>query len=235
MITAAHFTPLDNPIWHSLNTIHARFAEGGELARRFDPAIGPLAGMKEQSAEAYRALGDLLSPSESAVLFLDSEPELPPGWRMHMHLPLDQMVCEAAPKTPEGVFPFQTLTLADAPEMLELATLTEPGPFRTRTHELGAFLGIREAGRLAAMAGQRLALPGFTEVSAVCTHLGFRGRGYALALVAAVARDIHERGKIPILHVLPTNTAAIRVYQSAGFNLRRTLHLAVVFPPSRPH
>jgi predicted GNAT family acetyltransferase len=234
MITAAHFNALDNPIWHSLNTIHARFAEGGELARRFDPAIGPLAGMKEQSPETYRALGELLSPSESAALFLDSEPKLPPGWRIHMHLPLDQMVCEAAPKTPEGMFQFQTLTVADVPEMLDLAALTEPGPFRTRTHELGAFLGIREAGRLAAMTGQRLALPGFIEVSAVCTHPHFRGRGYALALVAAVARAVHERGEIPLLHVLSTNTAAIRVYQSAGFTLRRTLHLAVVFPPSRP-
>jgi predicted GNAT family acetyltransferase len=233
MATETEFRALDNPIWHSLTTRHARFGQGDGLARRFEPGIGPLAGMMEQSAEAYRALRDLLSPGEAAALFLDSAPELPPGWRSVRHEPMDQMICEAAPEARDGEFRFEALGANDVPEMLELTALTEPGPFRPRTYDLGGFLGIREAGRLAAMAGRRLALPGFIEISAVCTHPDFRGRGYALALVAAVAGAIHARGETPILHVLPTNTAAIRVYQAAGFKLRRTLHLAVVFPPSR--
>lgn len=223
---------LDNPIWNSLTTLHARFAVGDGLARRFDSEIGPLAGIKEQSPEAYGALGELFSPEEFAVLFLDTAPELPPGWRVHMHVPMSQMICEGRPAAPEGHHFFEPLGVGDVPEMLELTKLTEPGPFRKRTFELGGFLGIREAGRLAAMTGQRLALPEFTEVSAVCTHPDFRGRGYAAALVAAVAGTIHERGERPILHVL-TENAAVRVYQSVGFTLRRTLHLAVVFPPAR--
>jgi predicted GNAT family acetyltransferase len=232
MATEAEFKALDNPIWHSLTTRHARFGQGDGLARRFEPGIGPLAGMMEQSAEAYRALADLSSPGEAAALFLDSAPELPAGWRSVRHEPMDQMICEAAPEARYGEFRFQALGADDVPEMLELTALTEPGPFRPRTYDLGGFLGIRENGRLAAMAGQRLALPGFTEVSAVCTHPDFRGRGYGLALVGAVARAIAVQGETPILHVLPTNSGAIRVYEAAGFTRRRTLHLAVVFPPS---
>ena len=117
--------------------------------------------------------------------------------------------------------------------VLELTALTEPGPFRPRTYELGEFWGIRENGHLAAMAGQRLALPGFIEISAVCTHPDFRGRRYSASLVSAMARAIDQRGQTPILHVLPTNAAAISVYESVGFVKRRSFDLTVVFPPSR--
>jgi ribosomal protein S18 acetylase RimI-like enzyme len=232
MNTKTEFDALDNPIWHSLRTTHARFAVGDGLALRFDPEIGPLAGMREQSPEAYRTLGALFSPKEFAILFLDSAPELPTGWRVHLQSTINQMVCEALPAAPNGPFVFEHLGATDVSGMLELTGLTEPGPFRTRTYELGGFLGIHEAGRLAAMAGQRLALPGFTEISAVCTHPDFRGRGYAAALVSVVARAINERGDTPFLTVLQSNVAAIRVYESIGFRLRRTLHLAVAFPPA---
>jgi ribosomal protein S18 acetylase RimI-like enzyme len=234
MVTETLLTLLDNPIWNSLSTSRARFAQGGALARRFDPAIGPLAGLKEQSAEAYGELGELLSPGEFAVLFLDSAPEPPPGWQLLLHRPGNQMIWEGAslPSSPE--IAIQPLGADDIPEMLELTALTDPGPFRARTIELGGFLGIREGGRLAAMAGERLALPGFTEVSAVCTHPDFRGRGYAQALVSAVVRTIQLRGETPILHVYSSNTAAVRVYEALGFVLRRQLHIAVVMPPEAP-
>lgn len=225
---------LDNPIWHSLCTHHARFAQGDALAKRFHSDIGPLAGMKDQSPEAYRALAPLFEPGDFAVLFLDSEPQIPQGWKVLRHEPMEQMVCEstaaelAARAHSEPAI--EILSSQDIPEILELTALTEPGPFRSRTFELGGFLGIREAGRLAAISGQRLAMPGFTEVSAVCTHPDFRGHGYAKALVAAVARNIRTRGETPFLEVLQSNTNAIRVYESVGFAIRRTLHLAVVIP-----
>src|SRR5580658_5427623 len=107
MATEAEFAALNNPIWHSLTTLHARFAVGDGLARRFDAEIGPLAGMREQSPEAYRALGDLFSPGEAAALFLDVPPELPPGWRFQRHVPMDQMICEARPAAPERHLCFQ--------------------------------------------------------------------------------------------------------------------------------
>ena len=112
--------------------------------------------------------------------------------------------------------------------MLELAELTEPGPFRKRTIELGEFHGIFDSGHLAAMAGQRLHLPHFVEVSAVCTHPDARGRGYARSLMSIVIQEILQREKIPFLHSFSDNYPAIRVYESLGFTLRRTLHLAVL-------
>jgi predicted GNAT family acetyltransferase len=228
---------LDNPIWYSLCTCHARFAQGDSLARRFLPEIGPLAGMKDQSREAYSSLAQLFAPGDFAVLFLDSEPQIPQGWNILRHEPMEQMVCantagEPAPFT-RSEPAIETLSSADIPDILELTALTEPGPFRQRTFELGGFLGIRDAGRLAAISGQRLALPGFTEVSAVCTHPDFRGRGYARALVAAVSRNIRMRGEVPFLEVLQSNTNAVRVYESVGFAVRRTFHLAVVIPHRR--
>jgi predicted GNAT family acetyltransferase len=112
--------------------------------------------------------------------------------------------------------------------MLELAKLTEPGPFRERTIELGGFFGIFEDQRLLAMAGQRMRVPGFVEVSAVCTHPDARGRGYAGIVMRNVMRDIWEAGQTAFLHVLSDNMSAIRVYEDLGFTTRRLLHLAVI-------
>jgi len=224
---------LDNPIWNSLSTLHARFAQGGELAKRFHPEIGPLAGLRQQSPEAYAALGQLFSPDEFAILFLESAPQIPQNWRMLKHDTIVQMVCTEPELAKVGLredLPIMPLGAYDRAEMLDLATLTEPGPFRLRTSELGRFIGIREGSRLAAMAGERVALPGFTEVSAVCTHPDFRGRGYAKALVAATCHGIFDRNETPFLTSYKSNTNAIRVYESVGFTLRRTFHLAVVLP-----
>jgi predicted GNAT family acetyltransferase len=119
------------------------------------------------------------------------------------------------------------LTDADASEMLALARLTEPGPFLARTHEMGSFVGIRVAGRLAAMAGERFRFPGYTEVSGVCTHPDFRGRGFARLLSASVAGRIESRGERPFLHAWKDNAAAISLYQSLGFELRAEVNVAV--------
>ncbi|MGH9518070.1 MAG: GNAT family N-acetyltransferase, partial [Terriglobales bacterium] len=83
-------------------------------------------------------------------------------------------------------------------------------------------------GRLAAMAGERLHPPGFTEVSAVCTHPDFAGQGLAAALVTAAARRILARGEVPMLHVRSDNSRAIALYQRLGFRERIRLHLLVV-------
>jgi len=122
------------------------------------------------------------------------------------------------------------LTAADVPAMLELTALTEPGPFGPSTRKLGEFFGIFAGGRLLAMAGQRLRLPGFVEISAVCTHPEARGHGYARALVSEVVGSILRMGATPFLHVFSANDAAIRVYEGVGFMRRRSLQLAVIKP-----
>lgn len=160
-----------------------------------------------------RAFGDLV--------FLTPEPPTDaPGVAIAWQQRGVQMFATRLAGTSNGSHEIVPLTSADAPQMLELSTLTEPGPFFSRTHELGEFVGIKEAGRLVAMAGERMKPEGFTEVSAVCTHPDRRGRGLAAELTRAVAERILDRGETPFLYAFASNTAAIRLYQDLGFVLR---------------
>lgn len=118
-----------------------------------------------------------------------------------------------------------TLGSADVPAMMALTELTKPGPFAARTHALGTFLGIRAGGELVAMTGERMKPGKFTEMTAVCVHPDYRGRGYAQALLAAVARQIEARGEIPFLHVFTNNKSAIALYQRQGMRIRRRLYV----------
>ena len=126
-----------------------------------------------------------------------------------------------------AIAPFRRLGGKDVPAMIELAKLTEPGPFREHTIELGTYYGIFEGDRLVSMAGQRMRVPGFIEVSAVCTHPDVRGRGYAGVLMQRVMGDIISEGRTPFLHALAGNPA-IRLYEKLGFLERRRFHLAVI-------
>src|SRR5262249_37149003 len=130
---------------------------------------------------------------------------------------LVQMVCTGPVQEPDGAFDIETLSGADADEMVALATLTRPGPFRSRTFAFGTFLGIREGGVLAAMAGQRMHLPGYREASGICTHPDFRGRGYARALVARLVNMMFGDGLTPFLHVEEGNQQAQALYRALGF------------------
>lgn len=229
-VTARQMHALDNPIWNSLTTLHARFAEGGALAKRFPPDVTTLAAMSEPTVEAYSSLAQILKGS-GAVLFLDQRPAVPPGWITIHASEILQMLCEKSEIEAESEEePAEILTIADTDEMAALAELTKPGPFGKRTRELGHYLGVRESHRLVAMAGERLHLPGYTEVSAVCTHPDFQGRGYAGRLMRILMREIMQRGEIPILHVKQENVGAIHLYEKLGFRTRRLIHFVVLRP-----
>jgi GNAT superfamily N-acetyltransferase len=222
---------LDNPIWSALTTDQAHLAVGGDLARRFPEEIGPLSGMPAQSDAGYEALRPLAGPGGIVALFFREPPRPPAGWTLVRGGTLHQMVVGRPHGTTiatPGNAELRKLTAVDAPAMVELATLTEPGPFRLRTMGLGTFYGIVEGGRLLAMAGKRMHLPGYVEVSGVCTHPDARGRGYARLLMSRVMEEIVNDGKTPFLHSFADNHGAIRVYESLGFTLRQRLELAVV-------
>lgn len=222
---------LDHPIWHALNTTHAHFAIGNDFAKRYPADVSPLAAIREQTPQAYNALGELLDEEEVAVFFLDAPPRVPEGWRLLANFEMHQMWCTDPSALLSSASRIETLTNDDVLEMKKLAEATEPGPFRNRTIEFGGYRGIRDGAQLASMAGQRTSMPGYTEVSAVCTYPEYRGRGYANALVSAVARGIFERGEKPILGVRIDNAAAIHVYKKVGFTVRRNLHVVVVKRP----
>jgi predicted GNAT family acetyltransferase len=213
---------LDRPIWNSLTTRQAEHAIADAAARCFAPDIGPLAAAKDGSDASLAALGRLLQRHGNLVLFTHADDPLPPGAFVERSGDGVQMV-GTRPFGPQSADGLSALGDADAPEMLALAHLTEPGPFMPRTHCLGQFWGMRSEGRLVAMAGERMRLPGFSEISAVCTHPDHRGRGHARKLLAFVAAQIEARGETPILHSYSDNKAALKVYESLGFAPRRTL------------
>ncbi len=225
--------PLDNPIWEALQTKLERFAEVGAAARRFPPEVTLLAGCAEPTPEAFASLATLQTDGRPSVLFLDRVVNPPVGWKVIERDSLVQMVFVREAEMPEIPKDIIELGEADTVEMLALAKLTKPGPFGTRTRELGTFLGLRREGRLAAMAGERLRLANYAEVSAVCTHPDFLGRGLATGLMAAVMERMKKKGETPILHVRANNSRAIGLYERLGFVERRRFELLVSVPLSK--
>jgi predicted GNAT family acetyltransferase len=219
--------PLDYPIWTALTTRQQMLAEGGVHARRYPIAAAPFAAMADLSPQSFAALGELMSPSDQAVLFTPEAVTPPATFKVLLAKTGEQMIgtpAESLIRGPEIV----ALGADDVPAMLELTDLTKPGPFGLRTHELGNFFGIRAGGQLAAMAGERMKPANYTEITAVCVHPSHRGRGYGQLLLAAVARQIVARGEIPFLHVFSDNTSAIALYQRQGMTIRRRLHITVL-------
>jgi predicted GNAT family acetyltransferase len=225
---------LCNPIWHSLSSCHANFAQGNHLAKRYPEDIGPLAGIPEQTEETWEALKALMLPGQNSVLFLNEPARCAAGLTLTVQFPLEQMICPSSRCLSPSDVKLEDLAEADVPEMLALTSLTEPGPFRDRTICLGGYCGIRDQGRLAAMAGRRTAIPGYREVSAVCTHPSYRGRGYGAALVCAVSDGIMAMRELPYLHVRQSNSSAISLYRRLGYEISRTFYGAVVVMDGTP-
>ena len=219
--------PLDRPVWTALTTRQAGFAIGVSDALCFDPEVALFAAAADDRSESLAALARLIPPDGTIGLVERGEPVLPDGARMVKQAWCVQMIAPHL-SVPQPAFGVQPLGDADAPEMLELATLTEPGPFFARTHELGGFVGVREDGRLVAMAGERMKAPGFTEVSGVCTRPGFRGRGYAAGLLGLVARRIAARGETPFLHAYADHAATIALYERLGFTVRARMTYTIL-------
>lgn len=218
----------DRPVWNTLSTVHAPFSIGNDRARRFEDGVNAFAAAKDESDESLAALARLVP--ENGYVFVIQVPPIvvPEGARAALTSTGAQMFLEKLTRKDTGGHRIERLTDADAPEMLALATLTKPGPFFSRTHLLGRFWGVKENGRLIAMAGERFRHPGYTEISGVCTHPDHLGRGLAHALCRKVAEEILAGGEVPYLHVFTTNTRAIRVYENLGFRTRKIVNAAML-------
>ncbi|MBP2445816.1 GNAT family N-acetyltransferase [Rhizobium leguminosarum] len=218
---------LDRPIWTALETAHAGLAEGNENARRYPPSIVSFAASADDRPESLDALENLPSQEESMILVEAGPIAIPAGLAIVTEAPLVQMIAER-PHAKISDSCIEMLTEADAADMLALATLTKPGPFTLRAQSLGSFWGIRSDGRLVAMAGQRMRQTGFIELSGLCAHPDFQGRGLGTLLFRFVAGEIASGGDTAYLHAYAANTSAISLYLALGFTLRAEMNMRVV-------
>jgi predicted GNAT family acetyltransferase len=215
--------PLERPVWSALTSRQSAVAVTTGGAVRFSPEYGIFAALADESEASLAALGALVAATGDVAVVEAKAPPPVPGTRVTSEALCWQMVMTDPAPAPPPAFEIAPLTEADAPEMLALATLTKPGPFFGRTHQLGRFIGVRQDGTLVAMAGERMQPTGFTEVSGVCTLPDHRGRGYAAALMRQVAGAIRARGETPFLHAYAANTGAIGLYETLGFRFSREL------------
>ncbi|WP_457383402.1 GNAT family N-acetyltransferase [Rhodanobacter sp. TND4EL1] len=210
---------------------HAHLSVGGELARRYDPQVNRFAAARDDGAVALSSLASLVQAGEQVFCLQAAEIVMPPeltAIRLARGVQMTARSPVQAPRDSRGII---ALTEQDAPEMLALATLTEPGPFLLHTHRMGNFFGIRVDGRLVAMAGERFRFAGHTELSGVCTHPDFRGQGFAGQLSRHVAAAMAARGETAFLHAWKDHVAAIALYRKLGFQLRCEVHVAVLERP----
>lgn len=222
--------PLDRPVWASLTGAHMPLSEGGPLARRYVGSVSVFASARDDSPPALTSLAELLQPGEQAFVLQVPEIVVPPSLTVVKRGRGVQMVATRSLRDEAARAELDCTVLgeADAIDMLQLAQLTEPGPFLARTHTMGRYVGVREDGQLVAMAGERFRPPGYVEVSGVCTLPQWRGRGFALRLSATVAAAIQTRGDTPFLHAWITNHAAIKLYSELGFVQRCEVDVAVL-------
>ncbi len=221
--------PLDRAVFNALTTRLSRFTtpDSGPDTVRLDPEIGVFLAASDDRAASRAALGVLARRYPGAGLVEREDGPmvgvLPAGVPIAAQVALVQMTATAlTPVGPSASLDdmIEVLDEADAPAMLALATLTRPGPFRSRTRELGPFVGIKRDGELVAMAGRRLRVDGFTELSGVCTHPDHRGQGYAAALSRAVVGEILATGEAAFLHAFAEHETTIAFYRGLGFQTR---------------
>jgi len=222
--------PLLDPVRSALNGVHAHFAVGHAPARRYPSEVAPFAVIDDTSEPTLARLEALMAPGDQVYIF-DEPPSRMNGLSAGPPLHTFQMLGPEHPTVDardEGCSPMLMMS-EDAGEMFELITLAFPGFYQPRTHEMGTYYGIRIDGRLVAMAGERLCMTGYREISGVCTHPDARGRGYAGHLMSMVIDEIEREGKVPFLHAFAQNPA-IRLYERLGFTLRQRFNFAVLAP-----
>jgi ribosomal protein S18 acetylase RimI-like enzyme len=207
---------LDNIMWNCLSGPHAQFATGAGAVRRYAPGFSPIVGCEDPQRPDFETLAAFCQQHESFYFDIWSGAE-PPGWRIDKEARMWKMVWHAPMPTEDAAPDAIPLRAEHASQAVELAKLTNPGPFGIRTPELGDYFGYFDGGRLIAMAGERMRAGDLQEVSGICTHPDFQGRGLARKLTLKLVRLQMQRGMTSFLHVLSQNTAARSLYEKMGY------------------
>jgi ribosomal protein S18 acetylase RimI-like enzyme len=215
---------LDNPAWSALTTEQASFARGSDTAKRYDPAVLPFVGFPSPvGAGAPAELDPFIMPGE-AFYIIGELPPLPANWKLELELACAQLLAPefllCLPQPKENII---RLGEEDKEEMYRLINGIQPGYYQPDTRQLGDYFGIRQDGKLVAMVGERMRLTGYSELSAICTHPDYTGRGYSQQLISYLCRRLVAAGITPFLHVSLANQRALRLYIHLGFRHRREI------------
>ncbi|MFM9433024.1 ribosomal protein S18 acetylase RimI-like enzyme [Janthinobacterium sp. CG_23.3] len=209
-------TIFDNIVWHTLCGPHAQYSVGTPEARRYVAGFTPFIAFADLQRPNFDALAPFVLPDEH--VYCDGwAGDAPAGWRIESEATLVRMLWKgdmpAADGEPEPVL----LEASHGAAALELAALTRPGPFAARTVELGRYVGMFCGEQLVAMAGARASAGGWQEITGVCTHPDFRGKGLARRLVLGLIRRAMQDEEMPFLRVMRDNAAIHSLYQRMGF------------------
>lgn len=214
---------LNNPVYNALLTGDKHFSSGNENVKFFDEEVSPFAGFDHNYKKGFSELHELLPPGRKILYALPAALNMPDGWQLAHEIKGLQFIYEGGDIL-ETAFPGVTaLTEENIGEMVQLTRLTKPGPFGERTIEFGSYFGIFEDEKLVAMTGQRLHIESYTEISAVCTHPDYTGKGYAFTLLQHQLQIILQQGQKPFLHVRDDNERAIGLYKRLGFVVCRPM------------
>ena len=217
---------LDNVFWQALADTQRGFSVGTDRVRRYSRGLPPLLAFVDPGRPRLEELAPFCDTGERFYT-ADWRGEAPAGWKVELEATMERMVWSGGTPVEEAIEAVP-LGTAHAEHMVELATITRPGPFGPRNLELGGYLGCFEQGRLVAMAGERMQAGHWREVSAICTHPEWQGRGLARRLVQRIVAAQLRRGEMPFLHVMSSNAGAVHLYRQLGFAQHRTCVVRVV-------
>lgn len=211
---------LDNPVWNSLSESHQKFALEYDGTKFYDPDYCPFGGYLElentpESADKYASLCE-------NFFIVGEKPKILDTLKIAKELICLQMIVR---EKVQITFDNEIIKLTEEhkEELFELVNLVQPGYFKANTFLLGNYYGIFSNKKLVSIAGERMKMNNFTEVSAIITHPDHTGKGYAKQLTSHVVNNIFDEGKIPFLHVVETNLGAIKLYEKLGFVTRRKM------------
>lgn len=218
---------LNNPFWNALISGSSNLSNGNDVVKYFAKDISPFVGLKENSIQNLQLLHDVVS-HDPIVFMTTQKMRFPIEWKVLQCIEGFQMIYSKPELFEEVKMEIVPLEKKDVPQMLALTKLTNPGPFAEKTIKFGHYLGIFDQEKLVAMAGQRLHVFEYAEISAVCTHPDYLGKGYAKQLLKHQINRIKAASEVPFLHVRSDNKRAIQVYQSLGFQTRTQVFFYVL-------
>jgi ribosomal protein S18 acetylase RimI-like enzyme len=211
---------LDNPVWNSLSEEHEKFCIDYNGVKFYNPDYCPFGGFINLE-ETEKATGAYAALSENFFV-VGEKPKISSSLKTVKELVCLQMIIH---EKIQLKMDNEIIKLTDdyKHELLDLVNLVQPGYFKPKTTSLGNYYGIFVDQKLVAVAGERMKMNDFTEVSAIITHPDYTGKGYAKQLTAYVVNQIFTENKTPFLHVVESNIGAIKLYEKLGFVTRRKM------------